>query len=129
MSPNSPHPNATTRAAHRDGRTAQVFSSFNKATVLRHFEWIRDYGIDGAMVQRFAHGLGNPQTLNHRDTVLLHCREAANRTGRSYALMYDLSGLPANRIDDVIADWKRLRDELPQNTSQKKAMETEMVRQ
>lgn len=33
-----------------DGRAAEVFSSFKRPTVLRHFQWMRDYGIDGAFV-------------------------------------------------------------------------------
>ena len=35
-----------------DGHPAEVFSSFNRETVLRHFRWMREYGIDGAFVQR-----------------------------------------------------------------------------
>src|ERR1043165_7657217 len=31
-----------TQFKNADGRPAQVFSSFKKATVLRHFEWMRD---------------------------------------------------------------------------------------
>jgi len=92
-----------------DGRTAEVFSSFKQATVLRHFQWMRDYGIDGAFVQRFAGGLRDPRALRHNNTVLAHCREGANRCGRAYAVMYDLSGLGANRIAEVMDDWRALR--------------------
>jgi hypothetical protein len=97
---------------HADGRTAEVFSSFKKPSVLRHFAWMRDYGIDGAFVQRFAAQLRDVRALYHDNTVLAHCREGANRAGRAYALMYDLSGLSAGRIDEVIADWRTLRDRM-----------------
>lgn len=94
---------------HADGRVAEVFSSFKKTTVLRHFAWMRDYGIDGGFVQRFAVGLRQPRVLRHNNIVLGHCREGANRAGRAYAVMYDLSGLGAGRIDEVIEDWRALR--------------------
>lgn len=98
-----------TELKHADGRTAQVFSSFKQATVLRHFTWMRDYGIDGAFVQRFVAGAKSPDFQRQNNTVLANCREGANRNGRAYALMYDLSGLGANRIDEVIADFTALR--------------------
>ena len=75
------------------GRTLEVFSSFKQATVLRHFQWMREYGIDGAFVQRFITDLRDPRALRHNNTVLANCREGANRFGRAYAVMYDLSGL------------------------------------
>lgn len=92
-----------------NGKPAEVFSSFKSATVLRHFQWMKDYGIDGAFVQRFAANLGNPKVLRHCNTMLANAREGANRSGRAYALMYDLSGLRAEQIDKVIEDWKALR--------------------
>jgi hypothetical protein len=94
---------------HADGRIAQVFSSYKEATVLRHFQWMRDSGIDGAFVQRFGAGARSPSFQVQNNTVLAHCREGANRFGRTYALMYDLSGLGAGKIDDVIQDWRQLR--------------------
>ncbi|HEX5789777.1 MAG TPA: glycoside hydrolase family 71/99-like protein [Luteolibacter sp.] len=95
-----------------DGSPAKLFSSHTKATVLRHFEWMRGYGIDGVFVQRFATGLKDPKVREHRDLVLSHCREGANRNGRAYALMYDLSGLPAGGVAAVIEDWKALRKQM-----------------
>jgi hypothetical protein len=95
-----------------DGRPAEVFSSYQKPTVLRHFKWMRDYGIDGVFVQRFANGLRNRNILEHNNTVLSSCREGANLYGRTYAVMYDLSGLAAGHIDEVINDWRALRKQM-----------------
>jgi hypothetical protein len=92
-----------------NGRAAEVFSSFKKATVLRHFEWMREYGIDGAFVQRFVTDLRDPVWARGVNTVLASCREGANRNGRAYAVMYDLSGLGSNSVQEVTNDWKALR--------------------
>ncbi len=97
---------------HKDGSTAYVFSSMHQKTVLRHFKWMRDFGIDGVFVQRFAVQTFGEKARNHTDTVLGHCRKGANLYGRAYALMYDLSGLGANQIARVINDYKRLVDEM-----------------
>jgi hypothetical protein len=97
---------------HEDGSTAHVFSSHNRKTVLRHFHWMQQYGIDGAFVQRFAVETLHPANLNHCNTVLAHCREGANLRGRAYAVMYDLSGLQAGEMQRVIDDWKLLVDRM-----------------
>jgi hypothetical protein len=102
----------TTSFQSVDGRLAEVFSSFNRETVLRHFRWMREYGIDGAFVQRFANGVNDDAKRYHKDVVLAHCREGANREGRAYAVMYDLSGLPAGGVARVKADWKMLRKQM-----------------
>ena len=91
------------------GKPAEVFSSFKQATVLRHFQWMRQYGIDGVMVQRFATPLMHANHLRHSNVVLNHCREGANRFGRTYAVMYDLSGLGPNSMSVVMDDWRELR--------------------
>jgi len=101
-----------TSLAHADGRRADVFSSFRKATVLRHVQWMRDYGIDGAFVQRFIVDLKDPREARHFNTVLASFREGANRFGRAYAVMYDLTGLKAGRITEVQDDWKALRQRM-----------------
>jgi hypothetical protein len=97
---------------HKNGRIARVFSSHNRKAVLRHFRWMRRYGIDGVFVQRFGVETLQPEDLRHCNTVLAHCREGANRSGRCYAVMYDLSQLPAGGVKHVIDDWKLLRDRM-----------------
>jgi hypothetical protein len=99
----------TTDLNLKNGQNAKVFSSFRKPTVLRHFQWMHNYGIDGVFVQRFTTGLRHPESLEHCNTVLANCREGANRSGRVYAVMYDLSSMSAGRINDVIEDWRTLR--------------------
>jgi hypothetical protein len=95
-----------------DGRPAEVFSAYVKPTVLRHFQWMQDYGIDGVFVQRFANSVRTARNLDYCNTVLANCREGANLHGRTYAVMYDLSGLPAGHIDDVMNDWRSLRKKM-----------------
>lgn len=92
---------------------AEVVSSDSRATVERHFRWMRQYGIDGVFVQRFPvdlyHRGGEPAPFRaSADRVLGFCRAAAAANGRSYALMYDLSGLGSNAADRVAADWRHL---------------------
>jgi hypothetical protein len=91
-----------------NGKPAEVFSSCVKPTVLRHFQWMQKYGIDGVFVQRFAVGLKSRKNLNHNNTVLANCREGAETYGRAYAVMYDLSGMPAGRMTQVMDDWRSL---------------------
>ena len=97
---------------HADGRKAEVFSSFNRPTVLRHFQWMKDYGLDGVFVQRFINETSNPKSFRHVNVVLNHCREGANLYGRAYAVMYDLSGLGAGQMQRVMDDWKLLVDRM-----------------
>jgi hypothetical protein len=93
-----------------DGNAVEVFSSYREATVRLHFQWMREYGIDGVFVQRFAEPLGNPREKAFHDTVLQHCRNAAKTEGRVYAVMYDLSGMEVGTVKNVLDDWRELRD-------------------
>ncbi|MCL5269449.1 MAG: glycoside hydrolase family 71/99-like protein [bacterium] len=97
---------------HADGRVAQVFSAQTPKTVQRHFHWMRAAGIDGVFVQRFAGEVKHSGGLLQFTTVLANCREAANRTGRIYAVMYDLSSPRPGSVDAAIDDWKRLVDQM-----------------
>jgi hypothetical protein len=93
---------------HADGKRAEVFSSYLRPTVVRHFQWMQEHGIDGVFVQRFIASLRRGASLHHNNTVLEHCREGARVYGRVYAVMYDLSGLSPGQADVLIDDWKKL---------------------
>lgn len=96
----------------RNGSHAKVFSSHDKKTVLLHFAWMREYGIDGAFIQRFANGLFDDKKRHHKNVLLANAREGANRNGRAYAVMYDLSGLAKWGTNIVRKDWKQLREKM-----------------
>ena len=90
-----------------DDKPAHLFSSTHPKTVERHFAWMKEYGIDGVFLQRFLVELGDPST----DTVLANVRDAAEKSGRTYAICYDLSGVPKDKLyDKLTTDWKRLVD-------------------
>ncbi|MGA2916667.1 MAG: hypothetical protein ABSE89_11640 [Sedimentisphaerales bacterium] len=95
-----------------DGNSYYVFSSHNRDTVLRHFQWMQQYGIDGVYLQRFANEIKDQssQSFYHRNDVLSYCKDGANMYGRIYSVMYDLSGLKAGETSYVIKDWKYLVD-------------------
>lgn len=91
-----------------NGTAAELFSSVHGKTVERHFEWMRDYGIDGVFLQRFLVEANKPASA----LVLKHVRAAAAKTGRAYAMCYDVSGFPAEKIEAaLLADWRKLVEE------------------
>jgi len=93
---------------YRDDRTAALYSAWNEKTVMRHFKWMQDYDLDGVFLQRF---LVTPKVLN--DQVTRNVRSGAEKYGRVFAIMYDISGYDESRlVNDLINDWKGLVDNL-----------------
>lgn len=97
---------------HTDGRKARVFSSADKSTVDLHFKWMKEYGVDGVFVQRFVDYVRDDQEKSIPNRILSNALEAASKTNRAIALMYDLSGMRGSGEDCsmIIEDWKRLID-------------------
>jgi glycoprotein endo-alpha-1,2-mannosidase len=109
----------TTGFTFKDGLPATVFSSVNPKTVNRHFQWMKEYGIDGVFVQRFKSDFGIRTTL---DKVMLNALEGAEKNNRAIAVMYDIAAnIYANgtdtasvnstrtfHVNEVFNDWKHL---------------------
>lgn len=98
----------------KDGSAARVFSSYHPATVDRHFRWMKAHGIDGVFLQRFVAYLRDPRLYDFRTAVTDNVRVSARRHGRTWAMMYDLSGMEpkGGDVERVMEDWKRLVDRM-----------------
>ena len=95
----------TTEFTFKDGSPATVFSSVNPKTVNRHFQWMKEYGIDGAFVQRFKSDFGIRTTLNK---VMLNALEGAENNNRAIAVMYDIgANIYANGTDTASVNSTR----------------------
>ena len=91
------------------GAPALLFSSDEARTLLRHFQWMEAWNIDGVASQRFLVSLPNTPL----DRILSNIRVAANETGRVYYVEYDMSGMTeADIVPAMTADWQYLVDTL-----------------
>ncbi|KAL0573837.1 hypothetical protein V5O48_008101 [Marasmius crinis-equi] len=98
---------------HKNGDQAMLYSSRHPQTVQRHFHWMARHGIDGAFLQRFA---GQCDTENGsqglrrlRDEIGDRVKDAAEKEGRVFAIMYDVSGVPPERVARILeTDWLHL---------------------
>jgi glycoprotein endo-alpha-1,2-mannosidase len=95
-----------------NGDHAHLFSSYDDSSVQLHFKWMKDYGIDGAFVQRFIANLKYKQGVNHNNKVLATAFDAAEKNKRAIAIMYDFSGMKDGDEKIVIDDFKKLVDDL-----------------
>ncbi|KAJ8488759.1 hypothetical protein ONZ51_g3342 [Trametes cubensis] len=98
---------------YADGSQAFLFSSRHPKTVQRHFHWMAQHGVDGAFLQRFLGQTdleqGNEGIRKQRDEVGDRVMEAAEKEGRVFAIMYDVSGVAPDRIQRVLEqDWIHL---------------------
>jgi hypothetical protein len=93
------------------GKPAYLFSSRNSKTVSRHFQWMKHYGLDGVLVQRF---IGETRRKRAEgDVVLKNIMNAARESGRTFAIEYDISGGKADTFAQMLKDdWIYLVDEL-----------------
>jgi hypothetical protein len=95
----------------RGGRPAFLYSAMNSNVVDRHFQWMKDFGLDGVLIQRFVNGI--PARRAGGDVVLKNILQAARHHGRAIAIEYDITGAsPENFFDLMREDWKYLVTEL-----------------
>jgi hypothetical protein len=94
-----------------DGKPAYLYSAYRPKTVRRHFEWMKQYGLDGVLVQRFVGSTADKRATG--DVVLKNVIAGAEATGRTFAIEYDISGGKPETFAQIIEDdWKYLVDEL-----------------
>ncbi len=92
-----------------DGSKMCLYSCLNGNIVDKHFQWMAQYGIDGAAFQRFIAEIAYPAGLERRDQILRNVRHAAEKSGCVFYITYDISGAnPATVCDDITRDWQHL---------------------
>jgi hypothetical protein len=102
-----------TMMRYADGSTVYLYSAWNKKSVMRHFKWMKDYGIDGVLLQRFASELRDPRFFAARNRVLDSVREASELYGRVFAIEYDISGMnESTLVEDIVNDWNFLCNDM-----------------
>ena len=95
-----------TQMTKYDGSPAMLYSAYNCATIARHFKWLRDYGLDGVMLQRFLCELSTAEGKDFRDRVTTNVESEARATGRVFCIMYDVSeSNEGTLVDDLRTDW------------------------
>ncbi|OZV83869.1 xylosidase [Micromonospora echinospora] len=92
---------ATAYPALGNGQPARLFSSYDQQTVDTHFRWMRDHGCDTAALQRF-NPFGDEGPT--RDAMTVKVRDAAERHGRKFYIMYDVTGWTAMQ-SQLKEDW------------------------
>lgn len=91
-----------------DGSSARVFSSRDASTTNLHFKWMKEYGIDGAFMQRFVVSLRTKESVDNYTAILDNAIRAAEANNRAVCVMYDLSGMIPGEEDLLMKDWTRL---------------------
>ena len=91
---------------HGNGSVVNVYANAAEGVVDLHFQWMKDYGMDGVLLQRFISDVINPgKGLDHFNTILAQADAAAAKHGRTYAIMYDMSGAASTWDTDIDADF------------------------
>jgi hypothetical protein len=102
-----------------DGSQAYLYSAQNSKAVMRHFKWMKQYGIDGVWLSEFCDHF--PYGRQAYDTITVYTimhnvQAAAKATGRTWAFMWDMSGFGRDMAKEdvykiIITNWKRIVDE------------------
>lgn len=105
-----------------NGDPASVYSSYDESSVLLHFKWMQDYGINGVFMQRFVGEVTNdPDHKEHFDHVLDNAMKGSNQYERAIAIMYDVTGASPSQMGAMVADAAALMEKynLKDRTQQK----------
>ena len=94
----------TDLADFSDGTPAKLYSSYKEDVIDTHFRWMKEYGIDGAALQRFY--MTDGVFVTFRDSVAARMMRSAERHGRIFYIMYDLGADVGLR--SFQSDWARV---------------------
>ncbi|GAB4015714.1 hypothetical protein GCM10028808_41730 [Spirosoma migulaei] len=92
-----------------DGSPASLYSPFDESSVDLHFNWMKEYGIDGVFMQRFLTEVKSEKGKRHFNKVLENALKAAKKHRRAICIMYDLSGSTSADMELLVKDWEEVQ--------------------
>lgn len=96
----------TSLAPMGNGTPFKLFTSSSKEVIDIHLKWMKDYGIDGAAVQRFIGNIGGSIVQSPTESIL-KVKNAAEANERIFYICYDTSssGMEATWDETIKMDW------------------------
>jgi hypothetical protein len=89
-----------------NGNVVKLYENVADGVVDLHFKWMQSYGLDGVLIQRFISECTSPgPALTQRNKILAQVDAAAAKYGRTYAMMWDMSGGSAQWDKDIENDY------------------------
>jgi hypothetical protein len=86
----------------QDGKPLYAYSAGHPAVIEQHLELMQKAQIQGPFLQRFLSDIKDPNLKKWRNEILQRLRVSAARTGRVFALMYDLSGVSNGQVQQIL---------------------------
>jgi hypothetical protein len=89
-----------------NGTPLKLFTSTDQPIMDVHYRWMREYGIDGAAVQRFIGNIGS-SILKSPSAPILKIKRAAEANERIFYICYDTSssGMEVTWDETIKMDW------------------------
>jgi len=97
----TPEERCQTNMKYPNGQPAYLYSAYNPKTVLRHFQWMSEYGVDGVFLQRFGTELAN--TIGSSETFLSYLATWRPES-KPRSLGHPVPGWKARVIDEAGQD-------------------------
>lgn len=90
-----------------NGSAIKLYENAADGVVDLHVQWMKDYGLDGVLIQRFISECTQPGiALTQRNKILQQLDAAATKHGRVYAMMWDMSGASKQWDEDIKNDFQ-----------------------
>ena len=96
----------TNLAPMGNGTPFKLFTSSTKEVIDIHLKWMKDYGIDGAAVQRFIGNIGGSIIHSPAESII-KVKNAAEANERIFYICYDTSssGMETTWDETIKIDW------------------------
>jgi hypothetical protein len=88
-----------------DGRSAKLYSGWRDETIDLHFSWMQTYGIDGIALQNFTMQSTDFVYKQNHDSESVRVKRAAEKYGRIFYEMYDISSMTDLTLDSLETNW------------------------